>query len=478
MKISNFREALRHIPAIHVLIQDPSMEAFAALMGRNTVLTSLRRGTEQLKASILSDPEYYRNHKIETSEDLFDHLMDLVLSLLEKQRLFALQPVINATGVVLHTNLGRAPLSQETLKQVMEVSTGYSNLEYDLDFGKRGSRYDHMEELLCRLTGAEAAMVVNNNAGAVFLCLNTFAKDKEVIVSRGEQVEIGGSFRVPEIIKESGCILKEVGTTNKTKCSDYEEAITENTSILLKVHTSNYKIIGFTSSVSLAEISIPEDRADILCMEDLGSGCLTDLSLFDLPREKTPMDSLKEGADLVTFSGDKLLGGAQAGIILGKRSLVEKIKKNHLARILRCDKMTIAALHSVLQIYDASEDPVSQIPSLTMLCEKIEVLEAKAKRLRQRVEEAGIESAALELLDVEEEAGGGSLPGVVLQGKAVALVSQTISPDDLRNRLRRSLNPIVCRISEDRVLFHVRTIREEEFDIIATELKKCWEAKP
>ena len=463
---------LRGIPPVNDLLKEEKILNYLQIYGRNFVLEKLREILDNIKSSIKTNEKYCVNNSIETIEDVREHIIDELERFLESSKLHTLKKVINATGIVLHTNLGRAPISQKALKKVVEISSGYCNLEYDLEKGRRGSRYDHIEEELCRLTGAEAGVIVNNNAAAVFLCLNTFAMGKEVLVSRGEQVEIGGQFRIPDIIRQSGCSMVEVGTTNKTHTWDYENEINENTAILLKVHTSNYRIMGFTSSVPLNEIKTPKNTDDIIRVEDLGSGCLVDLSQFGISYERSPKDCLKEGADLVTFSGDKLLGGAQAGFIIGKKEYIEKIKKNPLTRILRCDKMTIAALNAVLEMYNLSDSEMMEIPALAMLLEKKDGLEIKAKKLADLLRQEIGQLCNIDIVDVEEEAGGGSLPGVVFYGKAVAVIPQNGSPDSIRDHLRKGELPIVCRIVEDRLLFHVRTIKEEEFIVIGSMLRK------
>jgi L-seryl-tRNA(Ser) seleniumtransferase len=293
--------------------------------------------------------------------------------------------VINATGVVIHTNLGRSILPDSARKAIEEAATRYSNLEFDLATGTRGSRYSLVEQLLCDLTGAEAALVVNNNAAAVLLVLDTLAKDKEVIVSRGQLVEIGGSFRVPEVMEKSGARLVEVGATNRTHVKDYEEAISEETSMLLKVHASNFKMIGFTKEVSAEELVKLAGRHNLLVMEDLGSGCLIDLSRYGLKREPTVQETVKVGVDVITFSGDKLLGGPQAGLIVGKRVIIDRIKKNQLNRALRIDKFTLASLETVLRLYYDPETAATNIPTLAMMTASPEIMGRRASRLARRI---------------------------------------------------------------------------------------------
>ncbi|MDQ2087900.1 L-seryl-tRNA(Sec) selenium transferase [Herbivorax sp. ANBcel31] len=464
---------LRGIPPVNDFLEEKELSEFLNTYGRSFVLEKLRGILDKVKTAIRKEENYCIDNFIETTKDVRKHIIDKLIKSLKTHKLHTLRKVINATGIVLHTNLGRAPVPEKALQKVVETSSGYCNLEYDLEKGSRGSRYNYIEGELCRLTGAEAGVIVNNNAAAVFLCLNTFAKDREVVVSRGEQVEIGGQFRVPDIIRQSGCSMVEVGATNKTHAWDYENAINENTAMLLKVHTSNYRITGFSSSVTLNEIKIAQNRDDIIRVEDLGSGCLINLSMFDVTHERSPVDCLKEGADLVTFSGDKLLGGPQAGLIIGKKQYIEKIKKNPLTRMVRCDKMTIAAISAVLKMYSLSESEMMNIPALSMLSQKKESLEKKAQELAKVLSQEIGKLCDIDIIDVEEEAGGGSLPGTVFDGKAVAITPFKDTPDNIRDRLRRGEIPIVCRILENRLIFHVRTLKEGEFNIVATSLRKA-----
>ena len=470
---------LRNIPPINDILDETAVAELIGLHGRKLVLLRLGEVLDDLKNKLKNKTGKAEdmNCASESQKDLREKIIFDLSEAFKRQDLGRLKSVINATGIVLHTNLGRAPLPKNSLEKVFEICSGYSNLEYDLNKGIRGSRYDHLEEKLCRLTGAESAIIVNNNAAAVFLCLNTFAFGREVLVSRGELVEIGGHFRIPEIIINSGCMIREVGTTNKTYNWDYERAINENTAVLLKVHTSNYRITGFVCSAEIKEIEIPQGKVKPIMMEDLGSGCLFDLSSLGISKERSPGDSLESGADLVTFSGDKLLGGPQAGIIIGKKELIEKIKKNPLLRIVRCDKMTIAALEGLLETYDHADSPEMKIPALSMLAEDSDSLTAKALSLAKKIKKEAGAFCKVDVIDVEEVAGGGSLPGVVFRGKAVAVRTLKENPERIRKLLRKSEQPIVCRIAEDRILFHVRTITEKEIEIIGRELRKVLEQK-
>ena len=389
-----------------------------------------------------------------------DDLIRRIKAEIERQNQPHLRRVINGTGIVLHTNLGRARLSRVVSESMKEISGSYSNLEFNLEDGERGSRYEHVEQLLTFLTGAEAALVVNNNAAAVYLVLNSMAKGKEVIVSRGELVEIGGAFRVPEIMTASGCSLMEVGTTNKTHERDYEENISENTGALLKVHTSNYKIIGFTEEVSLEQMKAVGERHGLPVIYDLGSGLLADLKAYGIGDEPTVKNCLEQRADIVCFSGDKLLGGPQAGIIVGKARYINEMKKNHLLRALRIDKLTLNALELTLRQYLSPETAMEQIPTLKMITEPLERLREKAEHLhRLLVKQPGVQA---EVLETEGQIGGGTMPGVNLASYAVGISVEQVSADRLEGLLRKNTVPIIARIWKDKVLLDVRTMSEED----------------
>lgn len=384
-------------------------------------------------------------------------------NLLNKKRL-NLRKVINASGVVIHTNLGRSVLTDEILENIKDVSVGYSNLEYDLQKGERGSRYSHLTEIIKKITGAEDCMVVNNNAAAVMLILSTMAKGRNVITSRSELVEIGGSFRIPDVCRESGAELKEVGTTNKTHLSDYENAIDENTAALFKVHQSNFKILGFTESVTSTELKDLKEKYNIPIIEDLGSGVLIDLSKYGLGHEPTVQECIANGVDVVSFSGDKLLGGVQAGIIVGKKEFIEKMKKNQLTRALRVDKFTLSALEVVFSYYIDEELAISKIPTLNMLTIKIEELYNKAERFIDYLGEN--KEFYYEIIDIDSEVGAGSLPTQKLPSKAVKVISNSYTENELEEKLRNHNIPIVARIYKGNLIFDVRTIFENEFSII------------
>jgi L-seryl-tRNA(Ser) seleniumtransferase len=378
--------------------------------------------------------------------------------------------VINATGVVVHTNMGRSLLPEVATDSLVQVGRHYSNLEFDLATGKRGSRYSLVEELLCDLTGAEAAMVVNNNAAAVLLVLETLAKGKEVIVSRGQLVEIGGSFRVPEVMEKSGAKLVEVGATNRTHLRDYQAAIGEETALLLKVHTSNYRMIGFTSEVELPELVALAQKYGLPVMEDLGSGSLIDLSEYGLLKEPTVGEVVKAGADVVTFSGDKMLGGPQAGLIVGKKEIVEKVKKNPMNRALRIDKFTLAGLEAVLRLYYDKEQALATIPTLAMLTSSFEKIDRRAKRLNLRIKKRLAGQCDVALVRLESRVGGGALPDQTLASRGIALAPKDRTVNDLEKALRRVPLPVIGRIEDDRLLLDMRTVGDQEIVPLAESL--------
>jgi L-seryl-tRNA(Ser) seleniumtransferase len=392
-------------------------------------------------------------------------LLERIEGEIKRQNQPHLKRVINATGIVLHTNLGRAKLANQVSNQMQDIGAYYSNLEYDLEAGERGSRYAHVEQLLTFLTGAEAALVVNNNAAAVFLILNSLVREKEVIVSRGELVEIGGSFRVPEIMKASGCNLVEVGTTNKTHESDFLDGISENTGALLKVHTSNYKIIGFTEEVSIERLKAIGVRHQLPVIYDMGSGLLIDLQACGIGEEPTVKKCLEDGADVVCFSGDKLLGGPQAGIIVGSKEYISKMKKNHLLRALRIDKLTLTALELTLREYLDEAAAMERIPTLNMIMQPLELLEKRARFFLQLLDQCP--EAEYEIVKTQGQIGGGSMPGVSLTSYAVSVCRNNISEGMLEQMLRENSIPIVTRIWKNKVLFDVRTMDEAEIQTAA-----------
>jgi len=454
---------LKSLPGVdHILTLAETDDRFARIP-RSLVLESVRRAIDNTRTKIREGSPVTIN----------DEVIIKQAALLAAQKMKnRLTPLINATGVVLHTNLGRALLCRDALDNIMAVASAYSNLELNLVTGKRGIRYAAIEELICELTGAQAAMAVNNNAGAVLLALNTLAQGRQVIVSRGELVEIGGSFRVPDVMIKSGCILKEVGTTNRTHPHDYTNAITEDTGLLLKVHTSNYKIEGFTTAVSLKELVDIGKAHGIPVMEDLGSGTLIDLSAFGLPSEPPVFEQVASGADVVTFSGDKLLGGPQAGILVGAKQCMDQIKANPLTRALRIDKMTLAGLEATLKLYRDTLVAVEEIPTLRMLTLSYEQICRDAEALFSLVTDAVGNQAELALADMTSRPGGGSYPGLTLPTRCLTIRPKTMSVTALDRKLRAFDPPVMGRIENDRFIIDPRTLQPGQEKILANILKK------
>ena len=450
---------LRQLPAIDRLLNEPAMRDLANCIPHVLLVEAAQQSVVQLRQEVLAGG---------TPDLSPPTVAGRAAALAWAKTEPALRPVINATGTLLHTNLGRAPLAPAALEAVQAVGRGYSNLEFDLASGERGHRYSHIEELLLRLTGAEAATVVNNNAGAVLLALTALAKGKEAIVSRGEMIEIGGAFRVPDVMAAGGVLLREVGTTNKTHLSDYREAIVEATGLLLKIHTSNYRIVGFTAAVTAAELVGLGREHGLPVMEDLGSGMLLDLSSFGLPREPTVAEAVAAGIDVVTFSGDKLLGGPQAGLIVGRRAAIEKIRKHPMARALRSDKLTLAALEATLRLYLDPQRALAEVPVLRMLAVPVSELRNRSRRLVRRMTAAVGEAARIEVVAETSTVGGGALPLTELPGFAVAVTPLGLSVDALATSLRTGNPPVVGRIQEGRLLLNPRTIaRSEEEDLLS-----------
>ncbi len=383
----------------------------------------------------------------------------------------SLRPLINATGVIIQTNLGRAPLSVAAQTAMQMVSRGYSNLEYDLDRGERGSRHVHLEALLTRLTGAEAALVVNNNAAAVYLALIALAAGREVIVSRGQAVEIGGGFRIPDVLRASGATLVEVGTTNRTYARDYAAAINDRTALILRVHASNFRLIGFVHEPKLAELAEVAHRHGLPLLDDLGSGTLIDTRQFGLLAEPTVQESIAAGADVVAFSGDKLLGGPQAGIIVGRRELIGQLRRHPLARALRIDKCTIAGLAATLQSYLRGA-ALNEIPVWQLISAPVTTLRQRAEQIAAQLHVAGIPA---QVVDCASAVGGGSLPGATQPSAGVSIAPGTVNATTLAARLRAATQPVVARIEDDRVLCDLRSVFPAEDAILVATLKEVWQ---
>jgi L-seryl-tRNA(Ser) seleniumtransferase len=445
---------LRQIPAVDELLNRIPLRALELRVGRRILVEATRKVLQSLRGRISSGS---------ISSISVEMLESEIIAATQATTELSLRPVINATGVILHTNLGRAPLSPEALDHLAAVARGYSNLEYDLGKGERGKRDTHTDRLFGQLLGAERTLVVNNNAAAVFLALNTLAEGGEVIVSRGELIEIGGSFRIPDICAKSGAVLREVGTTNRTRIGDYAAAINDRTRVLMRVHASNFRIVGFTERPGLGELVELGRKHHLTVLEDLGSGCLEDLAPLGMQDEPTVGPSLKAGVDVITFSGDKLLGGPQAGILVGKREPLEKIRKNPLFRALRVDKLTIAALEATIALY-LRGDPKA-VPALRMIHLSAEEIMPRAERLAERIRTRPEFSARLE--DGESVIGGGSTPGQSLPTKLVAVVHARRSAAELEALLRQHSPPILTRVERDQLLIDLRTVLDDQEDDIA-----------
>ena len=448
--MANRAALLRAIPSVDRVLSCQAAGPVLARFQRAYVTESVRAVLDEVRQQLTADTR----HASPSPEEV----LKLALARIDAQQPLPLRTVINATGVVLHTNLGRALLAPEAVDAVARVATHPTNLEYDITRGERGDRDDLITDDLCALTGAEAATVVNNNAAAVLLALNTLAEGREVVVSRGELIEIGGSFRIPDVMTKSAAQLREVGTTNRTHANDYAAAITPQTALLLKVHTSNYRIVGFTSEVSLADLVDIGHARDVPVMEDLGSGALVDLSAYGLPKEPVVADRIRMGADVVTFSGDKLLGGPQAGIIVGRRALIARIKRNPLKRALRCDKLTLAALAATLRLYRTAPDLRAALPTLRWLTRPLAEMEAVGAVALPALRAALGEGFVVELIDSESEIGSGALPVENLPTKAISIAHPTIGADDIAQMFRNADPPIIGRIQAGRFLLDLRGI--------------------
>ena len=449
------KQLLSQIPAINKILLLDEVKSLIQEYSEVAVKSAIKNYIDEIKQEILNE----ELHEVPSLENI----VEVVAQIVKNEDKNSLRRVINATGTILHTNLGRSLLSQKIKENIESVAFNYSNLEFDIDNKKRGSRYVHLIDIIKKLTGAEDVLVVNNNAAAVLLTLNTLVKDKEIVVSRGELVEIGGAFRIPEIIKLSGGTPVEVGTTNKTHLKDYENAITDNTGALLKVHTSNYKIVGFTKEVSNEEISYLARENELVSINDLGSGQFVDFSRFGLPYEPTVKEVLDSGIDIVTFSGDKLLGGPQAGIIVGKKEYIEQMKKNQLTRALRVDKMTLAALEATLKLYLDEKEALEHIPTLHMISLSKERLLGKADVFKTRLCDLDFK---ITIAEDKAEVGGGSYPASYLESVVVKLEHSRLSATDIERRLLEVEIPIITRIKDNELIFDMRTLRTREFDLV------------
>jgi L-seryl-tRNA(Ser) seleniumtransferase len=462
MKLSeNQQKALRMLPGVDHILELTRTQLFFENIPKTVIINSIRETLASRRNSILTADLSLREEGLSD-----DRIIELIKAAVKKVMALNLRHLVNATGVVVHTNLGRSLLPREVIENIAVIAGGYSNLEYDLDAGRRGSRYSNIEDILCEISGAQAAMVVNNNAGAVLLCLDTISRGREVIVSRGELVEIGGSFRIPDVMAKSGGILKEVGTTNRTHMKDYENSINDNTALLLKVHRSNYSVIGFTAEVSLKELVELGNRHGRPVMEDLGSGTFIDFSNYGLVKEPTVQESVAAGADVVAFSGDKLLGGPQAGIIIGKKHLLEQIKKNPLARALRIDKLTLAALEATVCLYRDEAKAVRRIPTLRMLTMDINEIEQRASKLMENLKKIDASRLRIDTVELSSKAGGGALPLLELPSKCLRIQIEGLSANTLAINMRKNSPPIIGRIEEDAFIIDPRTLQDDDLPII------------
>jgi len=455
------KQLLSKIPSINKILMTDKVKELLEEYPEIFVKDIVKKEVDNIKNDILQE-------KLKEVPAMDEIVQKLCLEVKNKDKL-SLRRIVNATGTILHTNLGRSLLSERVKENLTEIAFNYSNLEFNIDEKKRGSRYSHLIDIIKRLTDAEDVLVVNNNAAAVMLTLNTLTQGKEIVVSRGELVEIGGAFRIPEIIKLSGGVSCEIGTTNKTHLKDYINAINENTAVLLKVHTSNYKITGFTEAVSNKEVADLAHENGLIAINDLGSGQFVDFTPYGLPYEPTVKEVLDSGMDIVTFSGDKLLGGPQAGIIVGKKKYIEAMKKNQLTRALRVDKMTIAALEATLKLYLDEKTALKEIPTLRMISISEEELREKAEKFTEIIKKSDFIS---EIIEDRAEVGGGSYPSSYLKSIAVKLTHNKKTSTEIERLLLLEEIPIITRIKENSIILDMRTLREKEFDLVAESLMK------
>lgn len=453
-------ELFKQLPKMDQLINSPQLEGWSQVFPKQTIKDLCNQVLQETRQKIVHN---------EIDEVNILAIITEVDQKLEGKNQPSLKQVVNATGTVLHTNLGRSLISESIIKKLHTTSMHYSNLEYDIPEGRRGSRYDHVEELICELTGCEAALIVNNNAAGVMLLLSALLPNKEILVSRGELVEIGGSFRIPDVIESVGATLKEVGATNKTHLADYQRAISEETGAILRVHTSNYKIVGFADKPDDSDLVKLAHNHNIPAFNDLGSGSLLDLQEIGLPYEPTVSDTVKAGFDVVTFSGDKLLGGPQAGILVGKKEYIDQLKKHPLLRALRVDKFTIAALEYVLMEYRNPKTVFEKVLPLKLLSQSQECLEEKAMSLQESIQNIG-KGYQTKLVAGNSQVGGGAYPGVKLPTTLVEVNHDSLSESVLERRLRLSKNHIIARISDGKIQFDVRTLIGDDIDRIADTL--------
>lgn len=457
------RELLRSLPGVDAWLSSEQGATLCAEYSRDEVVVVMRSHLERIRGQL-------HNGAGKVPALASEAYTNLLRADLIARRSSSLKPVINATGIVIHTNLGRAPLADEAIAAMTAVSRGYSNLEYDLDTGERGSRNAHAADLLCELTGAEAALVVNNCAAAVLFVLRAFAASGEVVVSRGELIEIGGSFRMPDVIAQSGARMVEVGTTNRTTVNDYANALTDATRVLLTSHPSNYRIVGFTASAGIAELRGLASANNLVLLQDLGSGSLRHLDQLGTD-EPTVAECIANGADLVTFSGDKLLGGPQAGIIVGRADLIKALRQHPFARALRIDKLSLAALTATLKLYQPPNDPFERVPVLRMIAAKTTDIARRANRLARQLNE--IEGLSATVADGVSYAGGGALPMNEIATRVIRLKAQALSAAHLAVALRAAEPPVIGRISRDAVTLDLRTVQPGQTKMLVEALREA-----
>lgn len=455
----------RRIPKVDILLKEKEIQELCSVYGYGTVVYGIRQCLDELRRCIVQSPQLFPL-KI---KDLSAQIRNKV----KETDALSVHRVFNASGIILHTNLGRAPLGERQLEAVVEIFGGYSNLEYNLETGKRGKRWEHYAGEISEIVGAGGAIAVNNNAAAVTLILSALTRGKEVVVSRGELIEIGGHFRIPEVMEQSGAVLHETGCTNRTRICDYEKAINENTGALLKVHTSNYKIMGFTEEVSVEELAELGKKYHLPVIVDLGSGVLVNLEKYGLPHEPTVQETLRKGADIVCFSGDKLLGGPQAGIIAGKKSYIEEMERHPLMRAFRLDKCTIAALEATFHEYRDEERAVKNIPILRMIATSVEEVMERAQAVCKALRSEGVK-AKIEVQESRAMLGGGSMPTEEIPSYAVTIMPKSESCEALVKRMRKLPIPIIAHIKNDRIVLDMRTVLEKELQEFTEELKLLW----
>ena len=463
----NKNKLLSSIPAINDFLEAEQAKKIIDKYSRNRFLNTLKNELNQIRKKVLTE----ENDSEFDKENLkMNNILSKVSEKIEAEEAAGIKKVINAGGIIIHTNLGRSLLPKNALKKVFEIAGEYSSLEFDLESGKRGYRYNRIKKLLRDLTGAESAVVVNNNAAAVMLVLKVIAAEKEVIIARGEMVEIGGSFRVPEVMESSGAILKEVGSTNKVYLKDYLNAVGEKTGALLKVHTSNYRIKGFTHFVKAEEMAAAAHQHDLPVIEDLGSGILFDLSEYGLDYEPTVKEGIEAGIDILTFSGDKLLGGPQAGIIVGKEKFISQIEAHPLMRALRVDKITLAGLEETLKLYYNFEEAVEKIPTLNLITEKPEEVKARAEKLMSKIDAPA--AAEMEIIKSAAKVGGGAYPLNTFESYALVIDTGDKSTEKFIYKLRQQKTPVIARIQNERAVFNLKTVGERHLDDLAAAISK------